>query len=327
DPSYEAVRFFYGGAEGASDLYVPSGGGKYPAVVLFFGVIPAGRDDPRIVNLASGLARSGIVVLIPWSEVMTTFRRLDPKAVDLLVGAFQYLESHPAVDASRIGVAGFCVGASFAALAAEDDRIKEKVAYVNSFGGYYDAKDLLVAIASQTRFYDDFSEPWTPREDSKTVFAVHLLEGLPDAREGEMLAREFGYLKEPPAATYDPVSVSQEAQAVRSLLSGVTMQEAQALLSSLPSQFLDDLALISPSTRIGDLKAPVLIMHDSEDTAVPAAESRRMANALKERGQVHYTEFSLFQHVDPTRQLSPLDMAKEMWKLMFHMYMVMRLGT
>ncbi|MDO8750321.1 MAG: hypothetical protein Q7K03_04155, partial [Dehalococcoidia bacterium] len=52
DPSYEAVRFSYGGAQGTGDLYAPAGGGKHPAVVLFFGVIPAGRDDPRVVNLA-----------------------------------------------------------------------------------------------------------------------------------------------------------------------------------------------------------------------------------------------------------------------------------
>ncbi len=38
-PSYEAVRFPYGGAQGTGDLYAPAGGGKHPAVVLFFGVI------------------------------------------------------------------------------------------------------------------------------------------------------------------------------------------------------------------------------------------------------------------------------------------------
>ena len=324
-PSYEAVRFPYGGAQGTGDLYAPAGGGKHPAVVLFFGVIPAGRDDPRVVNLASGLARSGMVVLIPWSEVMTASYRLDPQAVDLLVGAFHYLEGQPSVDASRIGLAGFCVGASFAALAAEDARIRDRVAYLNSFGGYYDAKDLLVAIASRTRSYGAVSEPWMPRDDSRKVFTVHLLESLPDTTEREKLARAFQEGGKPEQV--DVPSLSESGQAVYQLLSGVTREQAAALLDSLPPAFLEDLRHISPSTRIGDLKTPALIMHDREDTAVPAPESRRMAEALKERGQVQYTEFSLFQHMDPTRQLPPLDMAKEVWKLMFHMYMVMRLGT
>ncbi|MDO8750789.1 MAG: hypothetical protein Q7K03_06560, partial [Dehalococcoidia bacterium] len=319
------VRFSYGGAQGTGDLYAPAGGGKHPAVVLFFGVIPAGRDDPRVVNLALGLARSGMVVLIPWSEVMTTSYRLDPQAVDLLVGAYQYLEAHPAVDASRIGLAGFCVGASFATLAVEDNRIRDRVAYVNSFGGYFDARDLLVAIASRTSFYGETSEPWMPRDDSRKVFTVHLLESLQDATEREKLARAFQEGGKPEQV--DMTSLSENGKAVYRLLSGVTREEAEALLASLPPKFLEDLALISPSTKIDDLKAPVLIMHDRQDTAVPATESRRMAEALKERGQVHYTEFSLFQHMDPTRQLPPLDMAKEVWKLLFHMYMVMRLGT
>ena len=68
-------------------------------------------------------------------------------------------------------------------------------------------------------------------------------------------------------------------------------------------------------------------MHDREDTAVPAAESRRMVDALEGRGQVYYTEFSLFQHMDPTRQLAPPRMAQELWKLLLHMYNVMRLGV
>ncbi len=324
-PSYEVVGFSYGGTQGTGDLYAPAGGGKYPAVVLFFGVIPAGRDDPRVVNLASGLARSGMVVLIPWSEVMTASHRLDPQAADLLVGAFQYLEGQPSVDASQIGLAGFCVGASFATLAAEDARIRDRVAYVNSFGGYYDAKDLLVAIASRTRSDGEVSEPWIPRDDSQRVFTAHLLEGLPDAKEREKLAGAFQ--EEGSSEKLDMATLSESGKVVYRLLSGVTREEAVALLDSLPAVFLEELELVSPSTKIGDLKAPVLIMHDRQDTAVPATESRRMAEALKERGQVHYTEFSLFQHMDPTRQLPPLDMVKEVWKLLVHMYMVMRLGT
>ena len=49
-----------------ADVYAPAGGGKRGAVLLFMGVNPAGKDDPRVVNLANGLARAGMVVMIPW---------------------------------------------------------------------------------------------------------------------------------------------------------------------------------------------------------------------------------------------------------------------
>ena len=325
EPSYQEVRFSAGKTEGVGDLYRPAAGGSHPAVVLFLGVVPAGRDDPRVVNLARGLARSDMVVLIPWSDVMLNSRRLDPEAVELLVGAFQYLEGHPSVDPGRIGLGGFCVGASFAMLAAEDERVRDKVAYVNSFGGYYDARDLLVAIASHTRVYGGVVEPWAPRDDTREVFTVHLIEGLPDAREREALLRVF--LEGGPPDDLLRASLSEQGKVVHRLLSGVSREEAEALLESLPAAFLADLERISPSTNIGSLEAPVLAMHDREDSAVPAAESRRMAEALEGRGQVYYTEFSLFQHMDPTRQVAPPTMVRELWKLLLHMYNIMRLGA
>ena len=325
DPSHQEVRFSVGDAQSVGDLYIPAGGGRHPAVILFFGVVPAGRDDPRITNLATGLARSNMAVLIPWSEVMMTSRRLDPEAVDLLVGGFRYLEEHSSIDPKRIGMGGFCVGASFAALAAEDQRIHDKVAYLNFFGGYYDAKDLLVAIASHTRSYGDSREPWEPRDDTREVFTLHLIEGLPDAREREELTRVF--LEGVSPDELDLASLSGQANVVHRLLSGVTREDARDLIASLPPDFLADLERISPSTLIGDLQAPVLLMHDREDTAVPAPESRRMAEALENRGQVYYTEFSLFQHMDPTRPVAPPIMVREVWKLLLHMYNIMRLGT
>ena len=324
EPIHQEVRFPFGGTEGVGDLYLPASDGRHPAVVLFLGVAPAGPDDPRVVNLARGLARSNMVVLIAWSEVMKS-RRLDPGAIELLVGAFQYLEDHPSVNAKRIGLGGFCVGASFAALAAEDERIRDRVAYVNFFGGYYNSRNLLVAVASHTRSYGDVTEPWEPRDDTREVSTIHLIEGLPNDSEQEELKRVF--LEDGPPDEGVMASLSEQGKIVHRLLSGVTREEAETLVDSLAPAFLVNLARISPSTRIGALEAPVLIMHDREDTAVPATESRRMAEALKERGQVYYTEFSLFQHMDPTRRVAPPTMVRELWKLLLHMYNVMRLGA
>ena len=70
-------------------------------------------------------------------------------------------------------------------------------------------------------------------------------------------------------------------------------------------------------------------MHDRADALVPSEESRRMADALSERGNVYHTEFSLFQkeiqlHVGEADNLGLLDFAQEALKLYMHMYNVMR---
>ena len=306
------------------DLYIPDDDGVHPAVVLFFGVIPAGRDDPRIVGLANGLARSGIVVLIPWSEVMLKSRRMEPEAVEIVVSAYLFLEDMEGVDKEQIGLAGFCVGASFAALAAQDERIRDRVAYANLFGAYYDARDLMVSVASRSREYNDSIAPWQPRDDTQEVFTRHLIEALPDAEEQEVLSRVF--LQGETAPEDLPDSFSKYGQVAYRLLVGVDKDEAEELLRQLPGSFLEELESISPSTRIDRLKAPVLLMHDREDTAIPAVESKRMAESLEE-GSVYYTEFSIFQHVDPTRQVPFPELMREMWKLYLHMYNVMRLAA
>ena len=92
----------------------------------------------------------------------------------------------------------------------------------------------------------------------------------------------------------------------------------------LPERALADLAAISPSEGIDRLSARTLIMHDRQDDLVPSEESRRMAEAMRAGGDVYYTEFSFFHHVDPTRPASPAVFARESFKLYLHLYNVLR---
>lgn len=326
DPVRSAVAYptADGAGAGAADLYAPAGEGVHSGVLLFLGVNPAGKDDPRVVNLAEGLARAGMVVLIPWSDDMTE-KRVSPDDVDSLVRAYEYLLSLDRVDAERSGMGGFCVGASFVAVAAADPRVRDRVRFVNFFGGYYDARDLVAAVVSESRFDGDDVRAWTPAALSQEVVAAHLIDGVTRADEREMLASAFitqdAALSESEAST-----LSAEARAVYRMLSGgaKTPREARGLIAELSDASQAKLAAISPSSALGDLSARVLIMHDREDALVPSEESRRLAAALAERGDLHYTEFSLFRHLDPTRAVSPPVYAREIFKLYAHMYRVLR---
>ena len=119
-------------------------------------------------------------------------------------------------------------------------------------------------------------------------------------------------------------SLSVEARSVHRLLSGVDLTEARNLISRLPDSVKTELDAISPSSAVANLSARVLIMHDREDRLVPSEESQRLAEALSERGNVYHTEFSLFDHLDPTRPVSLPVYAKELFKLYMHMYNVLR---
>ena len=321
-PTRTAVQYPLTVGFGEADLYTPAGERSHSAVLLFLGVNPAGRDDPRVVGLAEGLARAGVIVMVPWSDTMTQ-KRVTIDETDRLVRAYEFLLSQERVDRSRAGMGGFCVGASFVTVAATDPRIRESVKFVNFFGGYFDARDLVVAVTSESRFYGDTVEVWTPDRLSREVVAQHLIGGLAEPSEALLLAQVF--ITE--GATLTPsaiASLSQEAQAVYSLLSSPTLDEARTLINELSDSTTATLASISPATTIENLDARVLIMHDRQDELVPSEESRRLAEALSDRGDVYYTEFSLFRHLDPTRTVSPPVFVKEVFKLYMHMYNVLR---
>ncbi len=321
EPARRPVVYTSGDNLEDADLYLPPGGGRHGAVLLFLGVNPAGKDDERVVNLANGLARAGLVVMIPWSDRMTQ-KRVHAEEVDNLVAAFRYMRTLEDVDPDRLGMGGFCVGASLAAVAAQDERIRDQVQFVNFFGGYYDAKDLVKSVVAESRFYGPSSQAWAPDSLSVEVVTTHLVESVPDPDERAILSARF----ENGSAQlgFDEQALSPEARAVSALLSGPTLDEADTLLAKLPEGALADLAAISPSEGIDRLSARTLIMHDRQDELVPSEESRRMADAMRARGDVYYTEFSFFQHVDPTRPANPAVFARESFKLYLHLYNVLR---
>ena len=301
-----------------ADIYRPPDDGPHAAVVLFLGVAPAGPDDPRVVYVASGLARANIVTLVYWSPEKIT-GRIHPPDIQNLVAAFRYLQARPYVDPRRVGFAGFCVGASFALMAAAQEEVRDQVAFVNAFGPYYSLRDLVWAFgARSTSPYGEGQAPWTPDRLTVRVATTLLLESL--AASDSDRVRQAVDAGVPLAAT----EFSSEAHAVYRLLAGGTPSEVDAALGDLPPALLATMEEASPRTYVPGLTAPVLVMHDRNDTMVPSAESRRLVADLAPRGDVRYTEFSLFEHLDPTRPLGPLDTARELGKLFGHMYAIMR---
>lgn len=315
----ERIRIAYPLRDGSgdADLYLPAGGGEHSAILLFLGINPAGRNDARVVNLAEALARTGVAVMAPWSDNMTQ-KRVAAEEIDDLVRAFQHLRAHDRVDGDRVGMAGFCVGASFLTAAAQDERINENVSVLNSFGGYYDAADLMAAVIARQRFYDGDVRAWQPDELSVEVTRLHLADTLPNDAERDLLLQALA------AGGAAPDGVSDEALAVYALLTAPDVETARRLMDGLPSDARDTLRRISPSSGIDRLRAKLLVMHDREDSLVPSEESRRLVEALPPDAGVYYTEFSFFDHVDPSRPVGRIEFAREGAKLFLHMYRIMR---
>ena len=323
EPLRHEVRYPSPEGTSAAQVYRVPDGKPRAAALLSLGATEKGFDDPDAVNLGYALARAGYVVMYQWSPAAGLNQDIDPAEPDNLVAAFRFLEKQDYIDRERVGLGGFCVGASFALVAAADDRVRDRVHFVNALGPYYDAETLLLQAASRTVVYEGERTLWEPDQYTLRVLANELIGTLDHSQDAELLTRH--YLDGQPATTEELEALSPPGRTVVRLLDGVEPQEAEALYATLPSGFREDLDRISPSTYIADVEARLLVMHDRNDLLVPAAESRRLLEAVRDRDNVRYTELLAFDHVVPSGGgvFTILGQAASLYR---HMYEIIRIA-
>ena len=336
EPLRQKVSFAYGDGAGAAEIYRLPGGEPRAAVLLSIGANPYGLDDPIVVRLGKALARAGYVAMLHWTPEVGLDNNLSVAEPQKLVWAFRHLEEQDYVDAERVGLGGFCVGASFALVAAADSSISDRVHFVNAFGPFYDAEELLLQVASRAVEYNGESSRWEPDALTLRVLANELIETLPNAADAEILSLRYIEDVEDDTGegeseaeidtdTVELTALTARGRAVARLLDGVERQEAEALYAELPASFHQDLADISPAKYVEDIHARLLVMHDRNDTLVPAAESRRLIDAVNGANVVRYTELSEFDHTTPAAGGAYIRV-KQGYQLFLHLYHIIRMA-
>ncbi len=321
-PIVEHLSFESSGRKLSGDLYRPPGEGPYAAVLLFLGVQPARASDPRVVNLGNALARSNMAALYYWSSdmeqgIMTT------KEIDNLVASFQYLRNLDFVDPTRVGIGGFCVGGSFALIAASDPLISNDVQFVNAFGPYFDMKELAISIISETSEDNHGIQYWQPDKLSKKVLATHLTDKISN-EEANIITNWFTNNR---TNNIDKTLLTENGQRIHNLLGQKSRHGASSAFETLPAHNKSQLHQLSPSSHIADIKASILIMHDRNDSLVPVSHSRQLFEALDGKTNVLFTEYgSIFDHVSPSLN-SGTNTITEMFRLAKHIQRIMLQST
>ncbi len=320
EPIKEEVTFHYGQQEVVADLYRPSDGGRHGAVVVVIGAAPRARTDPRAVRLASSAARAGVVVMVP--DLKHLLRdEMVPEEIEALVAAFRYLREQGFVDGERVGYLGFSVGAGMALVAASDPRISDDVAFFASFGGYYDLRDVIAAVTSETITYNGQREDWNPDDKTVRVLRRSLIHHVDDAGDRDILIRIF--LEDDQSARQELDDLSPRSRVMFDVLDNRDPDRAQELLARLWPQDVAILRRLSPSASIDGLQAELIIVHDRQDKFIPYVESRRLAEAARGQNDVYYAELDLFRHVDPTVTANPLTFLANLIEFFFQAYRLM----
>lgn len=310
EPTVERGFIDYGSGRILVDIYRPAGDEPRAAVIFSMGAPPLDLDDSRLVKLAEDAARAGLLMVVPFSRRLDA-ERIEPAEIDALVGIYQHLERQPYVDPDRIGYIGVSVGGSLALVAAADPRIADRVDYVVSFGGYSNGLDALVAIGSHHIHYDGLEETWEPDSHSVEVMALLLIAELSDGGDRETICKAFvdpgdrrtlcglASVDREPVSDVEVARLTPEGRAAYDIMTGRDPARAEELLSRLPPSALAKLEELSPDRVIAELGGEIYIIHDKGDEFIPYVESRRMRDALAGRDDVHFTEVSLFEHVEP----------------------------
>ncbi len=295
--------------------------GHYSALVVSLGVNPAPPDDPRVTRLFRGLARAGLVAVLVEQQALNE-DRLTPPAAEAIARAVERVRALPSVRDRRVGLLGFSVGAALVEIAAADPRIRDHVTVVEGFGGYARLADLVQAATTGVIRYRDHTEPWQPDPMTVRIVRENLIADLPDQRERDALWRA---LVDETAPLPPPETLSAYGRAVLALLTNTDPDRFPALFAALPERRRQEFEALSPVHALDRVRARVFLMHDRGDPLIPYVESRRSRDRLIEAGNPpYYSEFAIFEHVDPTRGGNPRILARDGLRLFLHAYWVLR---
>ena len=319
-PLVEPVRYPTPRGEVEGVLYRPAGGGPHPGVVVCLGVVPFGVEHPQVPRLGTALARAGFAALLYWSPAMRDLR-LEAEDIGAIAMAYRWLIDQPGIDAGRSGLLGTCVGGSFALMAAANATIRDDVAFVVAWAPYASLRTLARDVASATTWDEEGPLAWPVDQLTRKVYVRSLTDVLaPDEAERLRAAcAERG-------GRIDAGLLSAEGRAVYPLLTALDAAGAEAAVDRLPEAMQQRLDAMSPARYLDDIRAPlVALAHDRGDVVIPIGESRRLRAALGDRPGVRYTEFAMFQHLDPTKVRLPImAMARELGKFAGAVYPVFR---
>jgi len=282
-----------------AQVYEPSGRVRR-TTLLIPGIHSMGIREPRLTALASELAGSGVRVVTVALPDLTTYM-ITPRATDVIEDAVSWTMTHTdwAPD-GRVGIIGISFAGGLAVVAAGRDSIRDKVAYVVSFGGHGDLPRVMHYLATGDERQVSGLHVVPPHDYGLAVLLYGLASGgIVPANQADGLrnaiatyllasqltlvntaqanaafakARDMAAALPPPASTYmkyvNDRDVGKLGPAIAPFLSGLGT----------------DSALSPMRTTSGLPSARIYLLHGAEDSVIPTAESVLLGDYLREKG-------------------------------------------
>ncbi|HEY5988072.1 MAG TPA: CocE/NonD family hydrolase, partial [Streptosporangiaceae bacterium] len=290
-----------------ASLYLPARGNHLPGIVIAVGATPLGRQDPQAVQLARALARAGQAVLVP--DLALRASTLDAADLHRIPAAFNALAALPRVDPRRIGLLGISWGGALIVIAASTPPLADKVAFVATFGAFYDLADLAGAVVTGATIYHGQVVRWHTVPEAQALVRSALLSRLTPGKASAVQA-----------ALADPRALPSLPPAERAVVELLTNQDPTRvahLAARLPPSIQQVRQAFSPAFHIQGLRAPLLALHSTDDPAAPWTESALLVTAARahDRGGARLTLVHVFSHVTQNGSLVAPSALLDDWRL------------
>lgn len=283
-PKWSPINYVILGLDYQADLYQP-GGTPLAGIVLIPGVAQHGKDDARLVAFANTLARSRFIVLVP---DIPNLRDLKVRAEDsrAITDAFTYLISRPEFPAQgQAGIAAMSYAVGPAILAALEPKVRERVNFILSVGGYYDVEQVITFFT--TGYFRNKNE-WQflePNEYGKWIFVMSNVKHLTDPIDKKSFIKiAQRKMKNPDVAIDDLVTdLTADASSILTLLENKDPEHVSKLIADLPISIRAELDELNLSNKdLTQLKARLILLHGTDDNIIPYTESIALTSAVME---------------------------------------------
>ena len=307
-----------------AQFYRPAGTVRRTAL-LVPGVHSMGIAEPRLTALAGDLAASGVAVMAMALPDLMGYR-ITARSADVIEDAVAWIAAQPDLAPDgRVGVVGISFAGGLSIVATGRPPVRDKVAYVVSFGGHGDLGRVLRYLATGeavqvpgilTHPPHDYGvavimyagadrvvppEQVAPlREGIRTFLLASQLTlvNMDQANAMFQKARDMVKPLQEPAATYLTYVNNRDTKALGPIL--------------LPHIGLDADPSASPERAPLAPAAPVFLLHGLDDTVIPAAETVVLGEYLRQKGvHVRILLSQIITHAELDRSAA----ASESWKL------------
>lgn len=298
-----------------------SDGAARGAVLLVPGVHAGGIEEPRLVGFAEDLAARGFIVVTAELPDLKQYL-ITPRSTDMIEDAARWLsEQRNLAPDGRVGLIGISFGGGLSIVAAGRPSIRDRVAFVLSFGGHGDLPRTLRYLCTGV-LADGGAHP--PHDYGVVIILLGVADRMVPAdqvtrlRDGIRTFLEASHVDMVDKARARTIFDRAQAMAAampepsRSLMTAVNDRDVAGLGPRLLPhvEALGADPTLSPVDAPAPL-APVFLLHGADDNVIPALESTRLADHLRPHTVVRVLLTPLITHAEVNR---PADWG-EIWKL------------